>query len=202
MTAAPRGRVRVTDKQLVKLTTRELLASDDFRQLVARRWRVALVLTLVLFVVYYGFILLVATERSLLATRVGEVTTLGIVLGVAVLVLAWVLTAAYVVWANRPYIPKCSGCATACATSHVLHLKPDGNFARQPDRLSDRLLSRDRRAHARDHLLGCSTDALDGGFLCRWAQHQSATERSRPRWRLHERGLVPWHCRTGGAERF
>ena len=31
---------------------------------------------------------------------------LGIVLGVAVLVLAWVLTAAYVVWANRNYDPE------------------------------------------------------------------------------------------------
>jgi uncharacterized membrane protein (DUF485 family) len=67
---------------------------------------VALLLTLALFVVYYGFILLVATQRELLASRVGEVTTLGIVLGVAVLVIAWVLTAAYVVWANRNYDPE------------------------------------------------------------------------------------------------
>ena len=100
------GDVRATDKQLAKLTARELLASDDFRQLVRRRWRLALVLTFMLFVVYYGFILLVATQRTLLATRVGEVTTLGIVLGVAVLVLAWALTAAYVVWANRHYDPE------------------------------------------------------------------------------------------------
>jgi uncharacterized membrane protein (DUF485 family) len=90
----------------VKLTSRQLLESTDFRQLVTRRWRVAILLTLVLFIVYYGFILLVATQRGLLATRIGEVTTLGIVLGVAVLVLAWVLTAAYVVWANRNYDPE------------------------------------------------------------------------------------------------
>ena len=104
--------VRVTEKlqptpsTVVKLTSRELLESNDFRHLVTRRWRVALLLTSALFVVYYGFILLVATQRSLLATRVGEVTTLGIVLGVAVLVLAWVLTAWYVVWANRNYDPE------------------------------------------------------------------------------------------------
>jgi uncharacterized membrane protein (DUF485 family) len=90
----------------VKSTTREVLESNEFRHLVTRRWRVALLLTLALFVVYYGFILLVATQRGLLATRVGAVTTLGIVLGVAVLVLAWVLTAAYVVWANRNYDPE------------------------------------------------------------------------------------------------
>jgi uncharacterized membrane protein (DUF485 family) len=100
------GRRRVTEKLHVKLTSRELLESNEFRHLVTRRWRVALLLTLALFVVYYGFILLVATQRGLLATRIGEVTTLGIVLGVAVLVLAWVLTAAYVVWANRNYDPE------------------------------------------------------------------------------------------------
>ena len=98
--------VRVAEKPQVRLTSRELLDSTDFRQLVGRRWRVALLLTLALFGVYYGFILLVAVQRRLLATRVGDVTTLGIVLGVAVLVLAWVLTAGYVVWANRHYDPE------------------------------------------------------------------------------------------------
>jgi len=62
-------------------------------------------LTIALFLIYYGFIVLVAVDRAVLATRVGEVTTLGIVLGVAVLVSAWVLTAIYVVWANRHYDP-------------------------------------------------------------------------------------------------
>lgn len=87
-------------------TTKQLLDSTDFRQLVVRRWRVSVALTITLFVVYYGFILLVATQRELLATRVGEATTLGILLGVAVLVLAWVLTAVYVLWANRHYDPE------------------------------------------------------------------------------------------------
>jgi uncharacterized membrane protein (DUF485 family) len=96
---------QIAENGPVKVTSRQLLESTEFRQLVARRWRVALALTCALFVVYYGFILLVATQRRLLATRVGEVTTLGIVLGVAVLLLAWVLTATYVVWANRQYDP-------------------------------------------------------------------------------------------------
>jgi uncharacterized membrane protein (DUF485 family) len=96
----------VTDKRNVNVTPRELLESREFRHLVTRRWRAALLLTLALFVVYYGFILLVATQRSLLATRIGEVTTLGIVMGVGVLIMAWVLTAAYVVWANRHYDPE------------------------------------------------------------------------------------------------
>ena len=88
------------------MTSKELLSSEDFKGLVARRWRVSMMLTIALFILYYGFILLVATNRSLLATRVGESTTLGILVGVGVLLFAWVLTAVYVVWANRFYDPE------------------------------------------------------------------------------------------------
>lgn len=79
-----------------------MLDSAEFRRLVSRRWRVSLVLTFCLFVLYYGYILLVATNKSLLSQRLGDgATTVGILLGAGVIVGAWVLTAAYVVWANR-----------------------------------------------------------------------------------------------------
>jgi uncharacterized membrane protein (DUF485 family) len=87
----------------VHKTTQELLASSQFRHLVARRWRVSLLLTVALFVLYYGYILLVATNKGFLSRRIGAVTTLGIPLGAAVIVGAWVLTALYVLWANRAY---------------------------------------------------------------------------------------------------
>ena len=87
-------------------THQEVLDSPEFRRLVERRWMVSLVLTAILFVVYYGFIVLVATNKPLLATRIGETMTLGIPMGVAIIVFAWVLTAAYVVWANRQYDPE------------------------------------------------------------------------------------------------
>ena len=85
---------------------RALLESADLRHLIARRWRVSLLLTATLFVVYYGFILLVALDKPRLSVRLGEATTLGIVLGALVIVLSWVLTAAYVVWANLAYDPE------------------------------------------------------------------------------------------------
>jgi uncharacterized membrane protein (DUF485 family) len=82
---------------------RALLDSAEFRQLVSGRWRVSLVLSALLFVLYYGYIILIASNRALLSRRIGEVTTLGIPLGAAVIVGAWLLTAVYVVWANRYY---------------------------------------------------------------------------------------------------
>ena len=84
-------------------TPRDVLDSTEFRQLVARRWRLSLILTAALFVIYYGFILLVAVNKPLLATRIGTATTIGIPIGAAVIVLSWALTAAYVAWANVHY---------------------------------------------------------------------------------------------------
>jgi len=85
---------------------RELLESAEFRHMLARRWRVSLLLSALLFVLYYGYIVLVATNRAFLSTRIGETTTIGIPLGAAVIVGAWALTAIYVIWANRHYDPE------------------------------------------------------------------------------------------------
>jgi uncharacterized membrane protein (DUF485 family) len=81
----------------------ELLESHDFKQLVAKRWSVSVILTIALFVIYYGYILLIGYNKPFLAQKIGEVTTLGIPLGVAVIILSWVLTVIYVVWANNVY---------------------------------------------------------------------------------------------------
>ena len=85
---------------------RDLLQSAEFRDMLARRWRVSLVLSALLFVLYYGYIILIAVRPDVLSRRIGTVTTLGIPVGAAVIVGAWALTAAYVVWANRHYDPE------------------------------------------------------------------------------------------------
>lgn len=87
---------------------RALLDSSDFRRLVSRRWRISLVLTALLFIVYYGYIVLIALHRDVLAQRVSGVTTLGIPLGAGVIAASWALTAVYIVWANRRYDPEVS----------------------------------------------------------------------------------------------
>lgn len=89
----------------MKQTAHEMLMSPELRRLVGRRWAISLVLTAVLCVAYFGFILLVALEKELLARRIGAVTTLGIPLAVGAIVIAWALTAIYVWWANRSYDP-------------------------------------------------------------------------------------------------
>ena len=93
----------------MKIHHREVLESPEFRQLVARRWRISLILTALLFVLYYGYIIVIASNRQLVSQRMGgSTTTLGIVMAAAVIAGAWILTAAYVVWANRQYDPAVS----------------------------------------------------------------------------------------------
>ena len=87
----------------MKKAHRDLLASDDFRRLLTRRWRTSILLCALLFVLYYGYILLIALNKPLLATRLGGTITLGIPLGAAVILGAWLLTGIYVAWANRHY---------------------------------------------------------------------------------------------------
>ena len=72
-------------------------------RLAARRWRIALMLTAGMLAVYFGFILLIAFAKPVLATRVTGGLTVGILLGVVVIVSAWLLTWGYVHWANRHY---------------------------------------------------------------------------------------------------
>lgn len=52
---------------------------------------------------YYGFILLVAFDKELLATLLSSGLSLGILLGALVIVFAWVLTIFYTLWANSVY---------------------------------------------------------------------------------------------------
>ncbi|MFH1060110.1 MAG: DUF485 domain-containing protein [Pseudomonadota bacterium] len=84
-------------------TTDELLSSRDFKTLVSKRWTVSIILTILLFIIYYGYILLIALDKPFMSQKVGAATTLGIPLGVAVIVLSWVLTVVYVIWANSAY---------------------------------------------------------------------------------------------------
>lgn len=76
---------------------------ERLRALAATRWRIALALTAVMIVLYFGFIALIAYDRPVLATLLAPGLTLGIVLGALVIVVSWLLTYGYVRWANNHY---------------------------------------------------------------------------------------------------
>ena len=88
----------------------ELIESPAFRSLVKTRWSVSFTLLGLLFVGYYGYILLVATAPGVVARRLSDapdaIANIGLALGIGTLVFAWVLTAIYVLWANRSYDPE------------------------------------------------------------------------------------------------
>ncbi|BDG10355.1 DUF485 domain-containing protein [Anaeromyxobacter paludicola] len=84
----------------------EVINSHEFKRLVAKRWTVSTALLAALFVTYYGFILLIANAKPAMSQKIGEVTTLAIPVGIAVIVIAFVLTAIYVAWANASYDPE------------------------------------------------------------------------------------------------
>jgi len=69
----------------------------------AARWRLALILTAIMTSVYVGFILLIAFNKPLLGTILMPGLSLGILLGVLMIVTAWALILVYVRWANTHY---------------------------------------------------------------------------------------------------
>jgi uncharacterized membrane protein (DUF485 family) len=78
-----------------------VLQNPRFQELVRQRTRFAWTLTILMLVIYFGFILLVAFAKPLLATKIGGgVTSLGILLGLGVIVSAFVLTGIYIYRAN------------------------------------------------------------------------------------------------------
>jgi uncharacterized membrane protein (DUF485 family) len=52
---------------------------------------------------YFGFVLLIAYDKPLLARIIVPGLSLGILLGALVIVCSWVLTWVYVRWANTHY---------------------------------------------------------------------------------------------------
>jgi uncharacterized membrane protein (DUF485 family) len=76
----------------------------DFQKLVSERNRVMIILTALELIIYFGFILLVAFNKEFLAQKIGEgVVTIGIPIGIGVIVLSFLLTGVYVYIANKDY---------------------------------------------------------------------------------------------------
>lgn len=84
--------------------TRAIMAHPKFQALVRQRSNLGWTLAIVMIVVYFGLIALVAFDKPLLATTIGEgPTSLGIVLGILVILIAAGLVGLYVVIANTRF---------------------------------------------------------------------------------------------------
>jgi len=90
----------MSDARLERIRT-----DPRFELLCQSRSRLAWTLSAIVLIVYVGFTLLVAFAGSFLATPLvtGGVTTIGIVMGVGVILIAIVLTAVYVWKANTTF---------------------------------------------------------------------------------------------------
>lgn len=80
--------------------------TEEFKKFVKKKWTVSLILASVMLCAYFGFILIVAFRKEFLAIKLGDGLTLGIPVGLGVIVLAWLLTGIYVRWANKHYDSK------------------------------------------------------------------------------------------------
>lgn len=82
-----------------------LLQQPRFRSLIARQRQVSLLMTATMLLLYFGFILLIAFRKDLLAQPVAGHLTLGLPLGLGLILATVLLTGIYVRWANRAYDP-------------------------------------------------------------------------------------------------
>lgn len=83
-----------------------MIVSDTdhrLRELTRARRRVSVLLTGAMIVLYFGFIGLIAFNKELLARKLTDGLSLGILLGALVIVISWLLTWFYVRWANANY---------------------------------------------------------------------------------------------------
>ncbi|HMQ40135.1 MAG TPA: DUF485 domain-containing protein [Paracoccus sp. (in: a-proteobacteria)] len=79
-------------------------ANPDYQKLKASRSSFGWKLTLAMLVVYYGYILMIAFNKELLAHRIGEnVMTWGIPIGFGVILFTIAITAIYVRRANSEF---------------------------------------------------------------------------------------------------
>lgn len=81
----------------------ELLNSDRFKNLIRKRWTFSVIMLVILFFIYYGFVFTIALNKDFVAQKVGTYATVGILMSVGVIFAAWLLTIIYVVWANKVY---------------------------------------------------------------------------------------------------
>jgi len=89
---------------MTKETVERIQNNPDYQKLVKTRNKFAWTLSIIMLVVYYAFILVIAFDPSLLGAKLGSgVITVGIPIGIAIILIAFVLAGIYVRRANGEF---------------------------------------------------------------------------------------------------
>ncbi len=87
-----------------KDTVDQILSNPKYQELVSKRSKFAWTLSIVILVVYYAFVLVIAFEPALLGAKIGDgVISVGIPVGIGIIVLSFILTGIYVKRANGEF---------------------------------------------------------------------------------------------------
>ena len=82
----------------------KILRDPKYKELQAKRNRLGVILTILMLVVYYGYIALIAFDKEFLAQPIGAgVTTLGIPIGFGIIIFTVLITGIYVRRANGEF---------------------------------------------------------------------------------------------------
>jgi len=84
-------------------TLKRIEADPNYQKLVSERKSFGWSLAIITLVVYYGYIAIVAFAPGVIATKVTGDITVGIIMGVALILLSILLTGIYVMRANGEY---------------------------------------------------------------------------------------------------
>ena len=84
---------------------KKIISSKDFKSLVKRKSFISWLLSVVTLLIYFSFILLIAFFPEVLGVRISDesIITIGIPIGVSIILLAFASTGIYVFIANREF---------------------------------------------------------------------------------------------------
>jgi len=89
---------------MTKETVERIKNNPKYQKLVKERSRFAWTLSIIMLVVYYAFIMVIAFEPSIFGAKIGSgVITLGIPVGIAIIIISFVLAGIYVRRANGEF---------------------------------------------------------------------------------------------------
>ncbi len=79
------------------------LNDADFKSLSGQKNTISLVLAVVELIIYFGFVALIAFDKPFLSAKLFGAITVGIPVAVGAIMLSWLLTGVYILWANKKY---------------------------------------------------------------------------------------------------